>query len=102
LEHAVLAGALESRAVLAQNVRQCLDYVSRDEVDAGFVYATDAVIARERVRVALRLDSPTPITYPMAIVAQAAHAPEARSFQHFVLSADGRALLAKYGFLKPH
>lgn len=102
LEHAGLAGALEPRAVLAQNVRQCLDYVSRDEVDAGFVYATDAAIARERVRVVLRLNSPTPITYPIAIVAQAAHASEAQSFQHFVLSADGQALLAKYGFLKPH
>ena len=102
LEHAGLAAALESRAVLAQNVRQCLDYVSRDEVDAGFVYATDAAIARERVRVALRLDSPTPITYPLAIVARAAHASEAQSFRHFVLSADGQALLAKYGFLKPH
>jgi molybdate transport system substrate-binding protein len=102
LEDAGLAGALESRAVLAQNVRQCLDYVSRDEVDAGFVYATDAAMARAQVRIALRLDSPTPITYPMAIVAQAAHASAARSFQHFVLSADGQALLAKYGFLKPH
>ena len=102
LEQAGLADALESQAVLAQNVRQCLDYVSRDEVDAGFVYATDAAIARDRVRIALRLDSPTPITYPMAIVAQAAHAPAAQSFQHFVLSADGQALLAKYGFLKPH
>ena len=102
LEQAGLADALESQAVLAQNVRQCLDYVSRDEVDAGFVYATDAAMARDRVRIALRLDSPTPITYPMAIVAQAAHAPAAQSFRHFVLSADGQALLAKYGFLKPH
>jgi len=102
LEQAGLAAALAPRRVLAQNVRQCLDYVSRDEVDAGFVYATDAAIARDRVRVALQLDSPAPITYPMAIVAQAAHASEARSFRHFVLSADGQALLAKYGFLKPH
>jgi molybdate transport system substrate-binding protein len=102
LEQAGLAAALEPRAVLAQNVRQCLDYVSRDEVDAGFVYATDAAVARQRVRVALRLHSTVPITYPLAVVAHAAHASEARSFRHFVLSADGQAVLAKYGFLKPH
>lgn len=102
LSDAGLAKALESRAVLAQNVRQCLDYVSRDEVDAGFVYATDAAIARYRVRVVLRLKSPTPITYPMAVMAHSAHPSEAQSFKNFVLSADGQALLAKYGFLKPH
>ncbi|MGN6328803.1 MAG: molybdate ABC transporter substrate-binding protein [Rhodanobacter sp.] len=101
LERAGLANALQPRAVLAQNVRQCLDYVSRDEVDAGFVYATDAALARDRVRVALRLDSPTPITYPIAIVADTAHASDAESFRQFVLSADGQTVLAKYGFLKP-
>lgn len=101
LEDAGLAKALEPKAVLAQNVRQCLDYVSRDEVDAGFVYATDAAIARGNVRVALRLPSPQPITYPIAIVAGGSHLSEARSFQQFVLSPEGRSLLAKYGFLEP-
>jgi molybdate transport system substrate-binding protein len=101
LEAAGLAKSLEPKAVLAENVRQCLDYVSRDEVDAGFVYATDAAIARGHVRVALRLPSPQPITYPIAIVAGTAHRAEAQSFQQFVLSPKGRSLLARYGFLEP-
>ena len=101
LESAGLAKALQPKAVLAQNVRQCLDYVSRDEVDAGFVYATDAAIARSDVRVALRLPSPQPITYPIAIVAGGSHLSEARSFEQFVLSPEGRSLLARYGFLEP-
>jgi len=101
LEDAGLTKALERKAVLAQNVRQCLDYVSRDEVDAGFVYATDAAVASGHVQVALRLPSPQPITYPIAIVAQATHSSAAQSFRRFVLSPEGQALLAKYGFLEP-
>lgn len=101
LEQAGMSQALAGKAVLAQNVRQCLDYVARDEVDAGFVYATDAAIAHGKVEIALRLPSPTPITYPLAVIAHAAHAKEARAFRAFVLSAEGQAILARYGFLKP-
>ena len=101
LDNAGLGTSLAGKAVLGQNVRQCLDYVSRDEVDAGFVYATDTAIAKGKVEVALRLPSPTPITYPMALIAHGAHMSEAKSFQTFVLSTDGQAILARYGFLKP-
>lgn len=92
---------LAGKAVLAQNVRQCLDYVSRDEVDAGFVYATDAAIAKGKVTVALRLPSPTPITYPIAQVAHGAHGAQASAFRRFVLAPEGQAILARYGFGKP-
>lgn len=101
LDVAGLGKALAAKAVLGQNVRQCLDYVSRDEVDAGFVYATDAAIAKGKVEVALRLPSPTPITYPMALIAHGEHMGEAKSFQTFVLASEGQAILARYGFLKP-
>lgn len=101
LADAGLTKALAPKAVLADNVRQCLDYVSRDEVDAGFVYATDAAIARGHVKVALKLPSPQPITYPIAIVAGTAHRAAAQSFRQFVLSPKGRSLLASFGFLEP-
>lgn len=93
--------AVSAKAVLAQNVRQSLDYVARDEADAGFVFATDAAIATDKVRVALRVNSPTPISYPIAIVAQSKHTADAQAFEDFVLSPEGQELLAKSGFLKP-
>ena len=101
LVKAGLTGKLAGKAVLAQNVRQCLDYVERGEVDAGFVYATDAAIARGKVDVALRVPATTPITYPIAVVAKAAHADQARQFIAFVNASQGRQRLAAFGFLAP-
>ena len=93
--------AVSAKAVLAQNVRQSLDYVARDEVDAGFVFATDAAIMPDNVRITLRVSSPTPISYPIAVVSLAKHVDDARAFEDFVLSPEGQQLLAKSGFLKP-
>lgn len=93
--------AVSAKAVLAQNVRQSLDYVARDEVDAGFVFATDAAIATDKVKVALRVNSPMPISYPIAIVSQSKHTADAQAFEDFVLSPEGQQLLAKSGFLGP-
>ena len=84
--------AVSAKAVLAANVRQSLDYVARDEVDAGFVFATDAAIAKDKVKVALRVNSPTPISYPIAVVAQSKHVDDAQAFENFVLSPEGQQL----------
>lgn len=91
----------QSKAVLANNVRQALDYVARGEVDAGFVFATDAAIMPDKVKVVQALRSPVPVRYPIALVARKGRSPEARSFVRYVLSAEGQKILAKYGFKRP-
>ncbi|WP_448095857.1 molybdate ABC transporter substrate-binding protein [Luteibacter yeojuensis] len=101
LERQGLWDTVSTKGVLAQNVRQGLDYVARGEVDAGFVFATDASIMKDKVDVVATVPTPTPITYPIATVAGSKQTNEAARFEAFVQSAEGRAILAGFGFRAP-
>nr|WP_198937919.1 molybdate ABC transporter substrate-binding protein [Pelomonas sp. KK5] len=101
LEAAKLWPAVEPKAVYATNVRQALDYVARGEADAGFVYATDAAIQKDKVKVAATIPTETAISYPVAAIAGGPNTEAGRQFIAYLLSASGQAVLAKYGFQKP-
>ena len=101
LQAAGLWDAVQAKSGLAQNVRQSLDYVSRGEVDAGFVFATDAAVMPDKVKVAVRVPSQTPVTYPIAVTARDTAAKEAKSFVAYVMSPAGQEILSRYGFQKP-
>jgi molybdate transport system substrate-binding protein len=92
---------VSAKGVLAQNVRQALDYVGRGEVEAGLVFATDAAIARDRVNVVAVLPTRKPVAYPIAVVAHSTQVQEAEAFEAFVLSTDGQKILAGFGFQAP-
>jgi len=92
---------LSPKFIPGDNVRQVLDYVSRGEVDAGFVFATDAATAKDKVQVVATLTKHQPILYPVAVVAGTQKKDLAQRFIAFVLSKEGQEILAKYGFGKP-
>ena len=94
---------LQPKLVLAENVRQALDYVSRGEVDAGFVYTTDAAVRATRVKEAFRPGEDTyrPVVYPAAVVKDSRQPALARAFVELLVSADGRAVLTRLGFQPP-
>ena len=81
-------------------MRQVVDYVSRGEVDAGFVYLTDALAARDKLsQVAdAGLQPDQPIRYPIAVVAGSKQSALAVRFIHFVKGPEGRRILSAYGF----
>jgi len=101
LEHAQLWTALNPKFVFADNVRQVLDYVSRGEVEAGFVYRTDAELLKDKVRIALTVGGHAPVTYPAAVVADSKQSAVSRDFVAFLGGAEAQAILARYGFGKP-
>jgi molybdate transport system substrate-binding protein len=101
LEHTGDWDTVKKNEVLGQNVRQVLDYVARGEVDAGFVFATDAAIMRDKVKVVAKLPSPTPVLYPMALVKRDGRNARAQDFLDFIASPKGEAVLTKYGFSQP-
>ena len=101
LEAAGLCGAVQAKAVNTTNVRQSLDYVARGEVDAGFVYATDAALMQDKVKTAFAVPLDRAILYPIARTAASGNATEAAAFIAYVRSPMGQAILARYGFLKP-
>ncbi len=106
LESMKLWDTLAPKFVMAANVRQVLDYVSRGEVDAGIVYATDANLGlkSQKIGMVATLTGHKPITYPIAPCINPAASPEqaafAQAFVDFVMSAEGQGVLANYGFGK--
>jgi molybdate transport system substrate-binding protein len=101
LEAANLWGAIGPKMIGAHHVRQALDYVARGEVDAGFVYATDAANLPGKVRVAFTVPTATPIRYPVAVLAGAPQPQEAARFVDFLFTPAAQAVLARHGFGRP-
>ena len=83
-----------------ENVRAVLTKVMLGEVDAGIVYASDAMgDQREQVQI---IDIPDALnvvaTYPIAPVMDSDKLPLAEAFVDFVLSPTGQSILERYGF----
>lgn len=102
LQMAGLWSAIEPKMIGASNVRQALDYVARSEVDAGFVYATDAALLPDKVRrAAFTVPTRKPVLYPAAPVAASTQPALARAFVEFLLTPAARTVLLKHGFAAP-
>lgn len=101
MEKAGVWAALQPRFVLTQNVRQSLDYLSRGEVDAAFLYATDIAIAPVKPAIVVEIPVDKPILYPIAAVKGYGNERAAQAFIAFVRSPIGSSILERYGFLKP-
>ena len=85
-----------------QNVAAVLTKITADEADAGLVYATDVAAAGSAVTSIVPVGASDVVNhYPVAALADAANPAAAAAFVDFVLSPDGQAVLASYGFSAP-
>jgi len=81
------------------NVKAIVQKVQLGEADAGIVYATDAQAAKDKLTLIDIPDAQNVIaSYPIATIKGAPQAALATKFQDYLLSADGQAILVKYGF----
>ncbi|MBV2144290.1 molybdate ABC transporter substrate-binding protein [Falsochrobactrum sp. TDYN1] len=99
LEKLGLWGEVEKNAVFTENVRVALQYVSRGEVKASIVYASDRMAAPELVE-AYRFpaSSHAPILYPAALIA-GNESDAAKAFLDFLESNAGQAVIKDKGFV---
>ena len=93
--------AVSAKAVRAQNVRQALDYAARGEVDAAFVYASDAQAFRGKVKTLFPVDTAPPVRYPAAVVAGSRNSKDAHRFASYLQGAAAQGVLARHGFTRP-
>lgn len=90
---------VQARVVPGDSVRAALAFVDRGEAPLGIVYATDAQADRGvRVAGVFPANSHPAITYPIARLAGAT-SPDAEGFRRFLISARGRAIFKRFGFL---
>jgi molybdate transport system substrate-binding protein len=81
------------------DVGQVLAKVALGEADAAIVYRTDVRPGRGMRAVALPADCDVVAAYWIALVVDAAAAPEARAYVEAVLAPEGQRMLAARGFL---
>lgn len=92
---------LMPKYIFAAHVRQVLDYVKRDEVDAGFIYKTDAIKGGQAVRIVQEMPLEKPVTYPIAVLKESTDKDLAQRFLGFLASDEGMAILQARGFKRP-
>lgn len=92
----------EPMVVQADNVRAALTLVARGEAALGITYASDAV-AEPAVHVAATFPATShdPITYPLAVLAGAAHPQAAARLAAALQAAPAQAIFAANGFTPP-
>ena len=93
--------SLETKLVMAKDVRECLLYAERDEVSGSFVYKTDADEMAKEVKILFTVpqDLYSRVTYPMALTVAGSKNHEAVAFFKFLQSDNAKGVLVKHGFI---
>jgi len=93
--------AVKPKAVYGETVRQVLDYVKKGEADAGIVFYTDYLAAKESVEKGYVFgnDSHSPIKYPVFVVKGTKNLERSKDFIEFLVSEKGLEIFKKFGYI---
>lgn len=93
---------LQSKLVFAKDVRQVLSYVETGNVDAGFIYRTDA-LSSKKVKIALTLDpnEHKAINYLVGIVKDSKNQKVAKELYSYLQDKESSDIFTSFGFLLP-
>lgn len=94
-----IANDINSKLVLANDVRTVLTWVENGEVDCGIVYATDAFTS-DKVKIITEApkDSHKEVSYPATVIKDSKHVDSAKSFIDFLSTDEVIKTFEKYGF----
>jgi molybdate transport system substrate-binding protein len=90
---------LEKKLIMAKDVRECLMYAERGEVDGAFVYKTDALQAKKvKILFTVPQELYPRVTYPISLTVAGAKNKDAVDFFAYLHSKEAKSVLIKYGF----
>ncbi|HEX7233559.1 MAG TPA: molybdate ABC transporter substrate-binding protein [Candidatus Binatia bacterium] len=91
---------IKPKIVPVQDVRATLAAIESGNVEAGFVYKTDAAISKKVKTVyEVPIDKGPKITYPAAVLKESKHKAAARDFMNYLRSPSVKDAFKKYGFV---
>jgi molybdate transport system substrate-binding protein len=100
LEAEGLWDKIKPKVVPVQDVRATLASVESGNVEAGFVYKTDAAVSKKvKIVYEVPIDKGPKIVYPVAIVKESKRKGTARDFFNYVQTPASKELFKKYGFV---
>lgn len=90
---------LSGKIIPTKDVRQVLSYVETNNVDAGIVYKTDALVSK-KVKMIATVDSSLhdSIVYPVGVISNSKQKDEAIDFFHYLQTESAIAIFKKFGF----
>jgi molybdate transport system substrate-binding protein len=91
---------VKPKVAVVQDVRATLASVESGNVEAGFVYKTDAAVSKKvKIAYEVPIDKGPKITYPVAVVKESKQKAAARDFMNYVSGPTAMDAFKKYGFV---
>ncbi len=94
-----ISDQVNSKLILANDVRTVLTWVESGEVDCGIVYATDAFTSNDiNIITEAPEGSHKEVSYPVAVIKDSKNPDRSKSFLDFLSTDEAVKLFEKYGF----